>query len=73
MLDEQEAAKDDHKRSQASLLLIRLSQEEEMRQKFVTLMAENEKLVQDKLECFQRESRLEDLWEEAQVGLRDEP
>ena len=72
MREEQEAAKDEHKRSQASLLLIRLSQEEEMRQKFVTLMAENEKLVQDKLECFQRESRLEDLWEEAQVGLRDE-
>ena len=69
----QQAAKEEHMRSEASLLLILRSEQEEMRQKFVTLMAENEKLVQDKLECFQRESRLEDLWEEAQVGLRDEP
>jgi hypothetical protein len=73
MRDEQEAAKEEHKRSQASLFLIRHSEQEEMNQKFVTLMAENEKLVRDKLECFQRESRLEDLREEAQVGLGVEP
>ena len=73
MRDEQEAAKEEHRRSETSLILIRQSQEEEMRIKFVTLMAENEKLEQEKLECFQRESRLEDLREEAQVALGFEP
>jgi hypothetical protein len=65
----QQAAKEEHMRSEASLLLILRSEQEEMRQKFVTLMAENEKMVRDKLECFERERRLEDLRGEAQVRL----
>ena len=72
MLAEQEAERNKHQESHASLVRIRQSEQEVVRDKHLALMAENEKLVVAKVEAIQREDRMAYLLQEAQVVRRRE-